>query len=169
MADCIVQYRDVMTAGKKQWPQQPQPGWIFDQDCWRSRPEISGVHFVKPAWLAQSWSHMGLLSITIECAGQTHQIQDITPLSPLSPLGTMISPHCWLVTTGFYLRTSRAAKWIRWILGAQLSSHHTKNSGAPAYLGLDIIVRREEGRRGGLLTPYIIASLPDLISHNFNV
>ena len=162
MADCIVRYRDVMT-GEKNNDHGSRAGYLIKTASWRSRPEISGVHFVKPAWLDQPWSHMGLLSITIECAGQTHQIQDITPL------GTMISPHCWLVTTGFYLRTSRAAKVNQMDIrsSAQFSSHKKQWSSCIFRSGYNC--EEGGGRRGGLLTPYIIASLPDLISINFNV
>ena len=169
MADCIVQYRDVMTAGKKQWPQQSQPGWIFDQDCWRSRPEISGVHFVKPAWLAQPWSHMGLLSITIECAGQTHQIQDITPpLSPLFPRYDDISSE--LAGDNWILSEDQQGGQVNQMdirSSAQFSSHKKQWSSCIFRSGYNC--EEGGGRRGGLLTPYIIASLPDLISHNFNV
>ena len=88
MCGCIVQHPDdMMTGGKKTMTMTRAAGLgIWSRlPGWRSRPEISGVHFVKPGWCSQPWSHMGLLSITMDGSGQTDQIPDITPLVPTGP------------------------------------------------------------------------------------
>ena len=179
MGDCIVQYRDdMMTGGKKTmtmttaarldiWSRLPG---------WRSRPEISGVHFVKPGWCSQPWSHMGLLSITMDGSGQTDQIPDITPLVS----GLMISPVLYtglleLLRWQSNLCPGRPDYWIRWMFGgSELGSilvTKTQWSSCIFRSGYNCEEEEEEEgrRRGGLLTPYIIPSLPDLITHNFNV